>query len=90
VPWATHRAERPEQTRSIATGEPRTEEIEMDLNQLDVAREMQRDRDRMLAEAFRAASRGPALGATPTGPSALVKALHSLARFAGHRARLAH
>jgi len=62
----------------------------MDMNQLDVARELHRDRERMVAESFRTAGQGAALGPAPRLPRSVVSALESLARLVGHRARLAH
>jgi hypothetical protein len=66
------------------------EEIEMSMYQLDVARELHRDRERLIAETHRAARQAPATSSTPSRTRAVVTVLESLVRLAGHRAHLAH
>ena len=61
----------------------------MDMLQLDVARQMHYDRERMVAEAYRAAHWTPAPSAAPTHAPVAVVALGLIARLSGHRAHVA-
>jgi hypothetical protein len=70
------------------------EEIPMSMLQMDVARELHRDRERMVAEAFRAGGHAPAPRRTvPVAAPLLRRLLASLDRVAvvtGERLRFAH
>lgn len=62
----------------------------MDLSQLDVARELQRDRERIIADRDRAARQALAPSVAAGRPRTVVAGMQVLARFAGYRARTAH
>jgi hypothetical protein len=71
------------------------EEITMSMLQMDVARELHRDRERMVAEAFRAGGSTPAPRrtvalTTPRLVTRLLAALDHVAVLTGERLHFAH